>query len=151
LVALTFIVALALICAAIYLLAWLTTDYSSWSRILVWRGATYDDFKTKFAARAIDNAGPPLALVAPTSPSSKFAEIGYLRISDRSEHAAPTVDFLAGTQTRALVALKDRRIIFESYGGGADHDSLVSSFSIAKSALSASPLARARSAASTNR
>ena len=136
-VATTLVAALALICGAIYLLAWLTTDYCFWSRLLVWRGATYDDFTTKFAARAIANGGPPLSLGRPAAPSPAFAEIAYLRISDRSEHSAPTADLLDRTETRALVALKDRRIVFERYRRGADHNALASSFSIAKSALSA--------------
>ena len=134
---LTLVLGVALVGGAIYLLAWATTDYCFWSRLVVWRGATYDDFETKFAARAIDNAKPPLALGVPAAPAPAFAEIAYMRISDRSEHSAPTADLLDRTETRALVALKDRQIVFERYGRGADNDALASSFSIAKSALSA--------------
>ena len=131
------VVGFALCLGAIYLLAWLTTDLCYWSRLVVWRGATYDDFTSKFAARAIANAGPPLQLGAAAAPPPTFAEIAYLRISDRSEHTAATADLLARSQTRALVALKDRRIVYESYGPGVGRDSMASSFSIAKSALSA--------------
>ena len=112
------VVGFALCLGAIYLLAWLTTDLWYWSRLVVWRGATYDDFKRKFAARAIANAGPPLQLGAAAAPPPTFSEIAYLRISDRSEHTAATADLLARSQTRALVALKDRRIVYESYGPG---------------------------------
>ena len=134
---LALVAALALVCGAIYFLAWLTTERCYWSRILVWRGATFDDFRTKFAARAIANDGPPLALGRPGAPPPGFEQIAFMRISDRSEHAAPTAEFLERTETRALLALKDGKLRFEGYANGASHEAIVSSFSIAKSALSA--------------
>lgn len=123
--------------AAIYLIASLTTEYSYWSRILVWRGAAFDDFETKFPARTVANAGPPRTFGPPATPPSGFDQISFLRISDRSEHSAPTAEFVERTGTRALLALKDGELRCELYAHGASRDATMSSFSIAKSALSA--------------
>ena len=124
-------------CVAIYVLAYLTTECCFWSRLVVWRGAAFDDFRTKFAARTIANAGTPRPFGAPAASPPGFGEIAFMRISDRSEHSAATADLLARTGTRALLALKDGELRFERYANGASRAAIVSSFSIAKSVLSA--------------
>ena len=72
---------------------------------------------------------------ARSSPESD--RVDFLRISDRSAHSAPTADLIACTGTRALIALKDRRLCFEAYANGGRREAAISSFSIAKSVLSA--------------
>ena len=131
------LVVLVALAGALYLGCYLTTESCYWSRILVWRGATFDDFNTKFAAREIANQPPPLSLDPPGAPSPEFDRVDFLRISDRSAHSAPTADLIACTGTRALIALKDRRLCFEAYANGGRREAAISSFSIAKSVLSA--------------
>jgi len=120
-----------LLCGAVYSLASLTTEYSYWARVVVWRDATFDDFKTKFASRPIANAGTPSTLGAPPAVTPAALEnIVFSRGAHRE--SLPIADFLERTDSRAFLIIKDGKLIFEGYAHGADHDAVVTSFSTAR-------------------
>jgi len=130
------IVALALALGAVFLVATMATEFSYQARIIAWRTARFDDFATKFAARAIPN-GPETYRFRPAPATTP----PYLStVTDRrggGETTAPLEGFLASTETTAFLVLKDDQLLYEGYFNGADRASTQTSFSVAKSFASA--------------
>lgn len=131
-----YVVALLLAPAAVYAIAARTTEYSYWSRILVWRDARFDDFATKFPARQVPNAAPSYQFhPAPAEVPSYLATVTY---EQNGRAVAAKLDkLLAASGTTAFLVLKDNRLLFEGYFNGADRSATQSSFSVAKSFASA--------------
>ena len=127
---------LAAVVAAVVLVASLTTEWSYWARIVVWHGARFDDFATKFPSRPIPN-GPAVTRFrpAPGEIPSYLKTVNVAR--DGREETAPLETLLASTGTTAFLVLKDDQLLFERYFNGADRDSTQPSFSVAKSFASA--------------
>lgn len=99
-------------------------------RVICWNLSDVNDYR-RFPARELE-----------TAPSS-FA---FLRSLDEARVAAlfeaqPEVDrldeFLASQDTQAFLVIQDDAILYEKYFNGAARDSIVTSFSVAKSFLSA--------------
>ena len=120
--------------AATFTAANLTTDYSYWSRIVVWREARSDDFAFKFAARSVQ-AGPVPYRFARAASSVVWPLVR--RSQDGRLVEQPLSQFLAATGTTAFIALKGDELIHEEYFNGAGRNSMQTSFSIAKSVDSA--------------
>lgn len=131
------IVALASFYGAMYLL----TPYSGFARALIWLDADITDYE-RFPARTINNA-PPVFNFQTVDPAIQSE---YLKVLDRiasqpSPNSAVTQasfnELLASTQTTAFLIIKDDRLIYENYFNGYGRDSINTSFSVAKSLVSA--------------
>jgi CubicO group peptidase (beta-lactamase class C family) len=132
------IVVLASFYGAMYLL----TPYSGFARALVWMDADIKDYE-KFPARTMNNA-PPLFNFETVDSATQNQ---YLRVLDTivaSQPSSPNTvtrasfdELLASTETTAFLIIKDDRLIYENYFNGYERDSINTSFSVAKSFVSA--------------
>jgi CubicO group peptidase (beta-lactamase class C family) len=134
------IVALASFYGAMYLL----TPYSGFARALIWLDADITDYE-RFPARAINNA-PPIFNFEKVDATTQSE---YLRMLDRIVSPQPSSnstatqtsssfnELLASTQTTAFLIIKDDQLIYENYFNGYERDSINTSFSVAKSFVSA--------------
>jgi CubicO group peptidase (beta-lactamase class C family) len=130
-------VALASFYAAMYLL----TPYSGFARALIWMDADIKDYEI-FPARAVNNAPPVFNFQTVDAPTQNE----YLRLLDRvasqtpsqsTISATPFNELLTSTQTTAFLIIKDDRLIYENYFNSYGRDSINTSFSVAKSFVSA--------------
>ena len=131
-------VALASFYGAMYLL----TPYSGFARALIWMDADIKDYE-RFPARTVNNA-PPVFNFQKVDASTQNE---YLRLLDRmassqipSQSTISATSFselLTSTQTTAFLIIKDDRLIYENYFNGYGRDSINTSFSVAKSFVSA--------------
>jgi len=131
-------VALASFYGAMYLL----TPYSGFARALIWMDADIKDYE-RFPARTVNNAPPVFNFQTVDSPTQNE----YLRLLDRmassqipSQSTISATSFselLTSTQTTAFLIIKDDRLIYENYFNGYGRDSINTSFSVAKSFVSA--------------
>jgi CubicO group peptidase (beta-lactamase class C family) len=131
-----------------------TIDRFYASRIVAWREADFRDFE-KFPSRPVP-AGPETFSFepAPENPPEYLRTVTYRR--DAPEPATPhesmatTLDsvegtevtepldaFLADTGTTAFLVIRDDTLLYEGYFNGYDRESTQTSFSIAKSFVSA--------------
>jgi CubicO group peptidase (beta-lactamase class C family) len=125
------ILGLALLVGAVYVRAFLTLDSSTFSRAVVWLDADVDDYR-RFPSRRID---------APSDRHFYDEAPGYpSALPDDAELPGGYTDlesFLRATETSAFIVVKDDQLLYERYFNGYDHDSTQTSFSVAKSFLSA--------------
>jgi hypothetical protein len=127
---------LAVVLGAAYLIAATTTEYNYWSRIVVWRNAAFNDFATKFAARAVANNPTIVDLGRGSStPPAGLETIAFQR--GEQMQTEPLPQLLKETETRAFLIVKGDRVLYEGYFNGADRSSSMTSFSVAKSFVSA--------------
>jgi CubicO group peptidase (beta-lactamase class C family) len=96
----------------------------------------------KFPARTMNNT-PPVFNFEKVDPATQSQ---YLRVLDRiaSQPSSPNPvtqasfnELLASTQTTAFLIIKDDRLFYENYFNGYERDSINTSFSVAKSFVSA--------------
>lgn len=122
------IAVVVLLVLALYAWAWASLDRSSIARAMWWRDADVGD-QFRFPARTIpagDGASPlPVGVeIAPAplpGPEGDEAFDGFLRQSD----------------TSAFLVVDDDEVVYERYFGGTGPDALQTSFSVAKSFVSA--------------
>ena len=114
----------------------MTTEHHYWSRIVVWRDAAFDDFATKFEARAVPN-GPTIVDLSKgaSTPPPGLGTIVFQR--NEREQTEPLPQLLKETETRAFLIVKGDHILYEGYFNGAGRSSTMTSFSVAKSFVSA--------------
>lgn len=133
----TIFVALASFYGAMYLL----TPYSGFARALIWMDADIKDYE-KFPARTMNNAPPVFNFEKVDS----AIQNQYLTMLDTiaSQPFSPNTitqssfkELLVSTQTTAFLIIKDDRLIYENYFNGYERDSVNTSFSVAKSFVSA--------------
>jgi CubicO group peptidase (beta-lactamase class C family) len=110
--------------------AWRSTDRSTIARALVWREADVGD-QHRFPSRAIPVGGRASALAAGPKADLRVAA------SDGDNRTARLDDVLRGTDTRAFVVVHRGRVVYERYDGGSGPTTLETSFSVAKSFVSA--------------
>jgi CubicO group peptidase (beta-lactamase class C family) len=108
----------------VYGWAWLSTDESTFARALIWRDSDVDD-QNRFPARRIP-AG------AGTSPLPAAAEPDVVI----SGEGTGLDEFLRETDTLAFVVVHEDQLVWERYFGGSTRESLLTSFSVAKSFVS---------------
>jgi CubicO group peptidase (beta-lactamase class C family) len=123
------VVVVALLVVGVYAWAWASLDRSSIARAMLWREADVGD-QHRFPARTIpagDEASPLRVGVEidPPAPPSGAKD-------DRAFD-----EFLRGTGTLGFVVLDDDLLVYERYFGGADRQTRQTSFSVAKSFVSA--------------
>jgi CubicO group peptidase (beta-lactamase class C family) len=109
--------------------SYLLTPYSGLARAIVWMEADVDDFR-RFPSRPIQ---------APTE-ASRFSRAptpdGLTTVSvDGAERDLE--EFLGSTGTTAFIVIQDEAILYERYLNGDNRSSIQTSFSVAKSYLSA--------------
>jgi CubicO group peptidase (beta-lactamase class C family) len=117
---------LALLVAAIlgvYVWAWSSTDESTFARALIWRESDVGD-QHRFPARRIPAGGR-------ASPLRAGAEADFVVRGEGLD------EFLRETDTLAFLVVHEDRLVHERYFEGATRESLQTSFSAAKTFVSA--------------
>jgi len=136
------VITIFVVLASFYGAMYLLTPYSGFARALVWMDADIKDYE-KFPARTMNNA-PPLFNFETVDSATQNQ---YLRVLDTivaSQPSSPNTvtrasfdELLASTETTAFLIIKDDRLIYENYFNGYERDSINTSFSVAKSFVSA--------------
>jgi len=123
------LVAVVVLTIAVYAWALSSLDSSTIARALVWREADVGD-QERFPARPIHAgaAASPLPGAGATARLTTPPDVG-----DRGE---PLDEFLGKTGTLAFVVVHDDKLVYERYFGGSDRQTLLTSFSVAKSFVS---------------
>ncbi len=125
--------------ALFWLVAHLFTAHSQWARAIAWLDSDIDDYK-RFPMRVVANAPPTFAFLRPPSElQRRYASVfGTITYPSNGASATTSLDeFLSQTDTIAFLVIKDDVLLYEGYFNGYGHDSTVTSFSIAKSFVSA--------------
>jgi hypothetical protein len=135
-------------------LAAATADRFYASRIVAWREADFRDFE-RFPSRTVPAGQEAFSFEpAPREPPEYLRTITYRRDAPDSktprESMATTLDsvggkevteplgeFLADTDTTAFLVIRDDALLYEGYFNGYDRASTQTSFSVAKSFVSA--------------
>ena len=123
----------------IWLGAHLFTANSQWARAIAWGDSDIDDYK-RFPMRVVSNATPTFDFLQPSTEiqrryPSAFGTITYLR---NGKNVGEDFDkFLEQTNTVAFLVIKDDVLLYEGYFNAYNHNSTVTSFSVAKSFVSA--------------
>jgi len=104
-----------------------------WARQLAWGESTLTDYE-RFAERSIGNAAPAFHFRENPSPDL-FGTVEYRSGGELLRLGFE--DFLASTQTTSFILIKDDVLRYEGYFNGFRRDSIVTSFSVAKSFTSA--------------
>lgn len=144
------LLATAALIGALLVAAAATTDRFYVSRVLTWRGADAGDV-ARFPTRPVP-AGPDTSALRPAPadpplwlrtvdthagpPSSDPREPWATRPSGPAT-TLPLDAFLAGSGTTAFLVLRDDQLLYERYFGGYGRESVQTSFSTAKSFVSA--------------
>jgi CubicO group peptidase (beta-lactamase class C family) len=123
----------------IWLGAHLFTDNSQWARAIAWLDSDIEDYK-RFPMRVIANAAPTFDFLQPSVEIQQhyapaFDSITYLQ--NGQEVTRDFDEFLKQTDTVAFLVIKDDILLYEGYFNGYNHNSTVTSFSVAKSFVSA--------------
>jgi CubicO group peptidase (beta-lactamase class C family) len=108
----------------VYGWAWFSTDESTFARALIWRESDVGD-QHRFPARRI-----PAATRASPLPVGPEADLV------RRREASELDEFLGETDTLAFVVVHGDRLVSERYFGDTTRESLLTSFSVAKSFVS---------------
>jgi CubicO group peptidase (beta-lactamase class C family) len=103
------------------------------ARAFAWSESDVKDYE-KFPERVVANAGPVYDFKAEPSPEL-FETITYT--SGGEQKQAGLEEFLESTNTTSFIVIKDDTILYEGYFNGYERDSIVTSFSTAKSITSA--------------
>ncbi len=136
---LAIILGLVVLVFAVWLVAHLFTANSQWARAIAWLGSDMDDYK-RFPIRVVANAPPVFNFQRPSAEIRKRYAPAFESITYSKSGRNLTEDFskvLKQTSTLAFIVIKDDVLLYEQYFNGYDHNSTVTSFSIAKSFTSA--------------
>ncbi len=124
--------------ALLYLVATLLTPYSQLARTIAWLQSDVGDYR-RFPQRVVNNA-PPVFQFQDPSPDDleRYAPLFTTvpMIGDIDENQT-WPNFLARTDTTSFLVIKDDVLLYEWYGNGYERNSTVTSFSTAKSFVSA--------------
>lgn len=123
----------------VWLGAHLFTANSQWARALAWLDSDIGDYK-RFPMRVVSNAAPRFDFQQPSAEiRQRYAPaldtITYVQNKKNVTRAFD--EFLKQTDTVAFLVIKDDVLLYEGYFNGYDHNSTVTSFSVAKSFVSA--------------
>jgi CubicO group peptidase (beta-lactamase class C family) len=103
------------------------------ARDIAWGPSDVLDYQ-KFPRRAVNNTAPAFQFKQQLSPEL-FQTIEYKQ--DGQVKQADFEEFLQSSQTTSFIVIKDDTIRYEGYFNGYNRDSIVTSFSMAKSVTSA--------------
>jgi CubicO group peptidase (beta-lactamase class C family) len=105
------------------------------ARDIVWGPSDVWDYQ-KFPARVVENAPPAFHFEQSLRPQLfQTMTIDYMQ--DGRVKQAGFEEFLNSSQTTSFIVIKDDAILYEGYFNGYNRDSIVTSFSMAKSVTSA--------------
>lgn len=104
-----------------------------WARQLAWGDSAMTDYE-RFPERMVNNAAPAFHFMQDPSPEL-FQTVEYRSGGELKQMGFE--EFLQSTQTTSFIVIKDDAILYESYFNGYNRDSIVTSFSVAKSFTSA--------------
>lgn len=113
------------------------TDRSFLARVLLWRDADVGDVD-RFPTRPVRASGPGFTFTTAPAADEADRRLATLpverdgRVEERGLRAE-----LAATGTTAFLVVHGDRLVFEGYFNGADRESIQTSFSVAKSFVSA--------------
>lgn len=120
-----------------YILAYLSTPYSQLSRALVWMDADVEDYK-RFPARTVRNAPPIFSFHRSARQLQNASALTSITVRENDrEVIQPFDEFLTATGTTAFIVIRDDTVLYEKYFNGYDAHSTQTSFSMAKSFVSA--------------
>jgi len=100
-------------------------------RVLAWRESTYDVYMEGFPSRTLDASSEPFYFEE--AADDEQASALFESIFDVDDFDS----FLAEKETQAFIVIEDDAIVYENYFNGFDRDSLLTSYSVAKSFTSA--------------
>lgn len=120
---------LALLVGVVFGTAYLLTPFSGVARAMVWMEADVDDYR-RFSSRPI--AAPAEAFRFLRAPAP--AELATVTVNGVERDLEP---FLGANGTTAFIVLRDQAVLYERYFNGDTRSSIQTSFSVAKSYLSA--------------
>jgi CubicO group peptidase (beta-lactamase class C family) len=104
-------------------------------RWMVWQEADVGD-RARFPARPIAAAGEPFLFRRPADPTGSEAIVREA-LEANSRVSGYADDFLEESGTQAFIVIRDDEILYERYFGGFERNSIATSFSVAKSYVSA--------------
>jgi CubicO group peptidase (beta-lactamase class C family) len=104
-------------------------------RLILWQEADVDD-SARFPKREIPAAPEPFKFGSPADVAGA-AERVRMAIGASPLTGGDLANFLETTETQAFVVIQDGEILEERYLGGFERDSVATSFSVAKSYVSA--------------
>lgn len=115
----------------------LSVMYSSTyiGRMILWQDADVDDY-LRFPGRDVAAASEPFMFRQPTDPGSAAQRVREAMALSVTIHGEPDA-FLEATQTQAFLVIQEDEVLFERYVDGFARDSTATSFSVAKSFVSA--------------
>jgi len=123
----------------IWSVAHLFTADSQWARAIAWLDSDIADYQ-RFPMRIVANKAPVFDFLPPSAESQRRYASALDTITYRKNGTNITRrldEFLKQTDTVAFLIIKDDVLLYEGYFHGYGHDSTVTSFSIAKSFVSA--------------
>lgn len=123
----------------VWLGAHLFTANSQWARAIAWLDSDIDDYQ-RFPSRAVANAAPVFNFEQPTAEVQQRYAPALTTFTYTQNGQTVTQDlevFLKQNDTVAFLVIKDDVLLYEGYFNGYNHDATVTSFSIAKSFVSA--------------
>jgi len=104
-------------------------------RVFAWRDSDVGDYRDHFPQRPLEAASTPFYFEEPADKAGAEA-----RVEAQFEQILAVNDFetfLEETETQAFIVIQDDAILYEKYLNGAQRDTLMTSFSVAKSYASA--------------
>lgn len=105
------------------------------ARDIVWGPSDVWDYQ-KFPERAVNNASPAFHFKQSLRPEL-FQTMNIDYTADGQEKQANLEELLQATHTTSFIVIQDDAILYEGYFNGYNRDSIVTSFSMAKSVTSA--------------
>lgn len=108
-------------------------------RVLLWRESDVGDYLNNFPARPLTASSQPRPFDENLDPDLVAVVVDAFDTEiDASDGSGDDrLDgFLADTDSQALLVIHDDRLVFERYGDGMERESLLTSFSVAKSFVS---------------
>ncbi len=117
--------------AIILLVAFVVYPYEYVRRMITWRETDYGDYMNNFPSRKL--SAPPTTFYFNESPGEeRVVELfeTFLQVDDFDS-------FLEAENTQAFIVIQDDDILYEKYFNAAQRDTLLTSFSVAKSFASA--------------
>lgn len=104
-------------------------------RVIVWNESDVGDYRYHFPQRPLEAAPEPFYFADATDKTAAKA-----RVAAQFEAILNVGDFdtfLEESQTQAFIVIQDDTVLYEAYTNGAQRDTLMTSFSVAKSFTSA--------------
>lgn len=116
--------------------AWLTIatllyPFEYVKRMVLWRESSVSDYVDNFPHRRLEASEDPRVLI-----EAGGADTRIRFLLEEAIDVDDVDEFLSSSGTQALIVIHDDEIIFEAYANGWERDSLLTSFSVAKSFVS---------------